>query len=267
MADAGFTAIFCNVGDNPPEAWATVREEAQHYGVVCGPWLRTTDSSGAFRPEFLDSLIRVADEWGTPFICNSEQEINNTGTECTPLINEMCQGHDWALSTEPWPYAGTEWSCIEAPVLPQLFGIEWAADEDVTLEQWFTRGVKCVIPTYGAYNGGQPEWYERLSPYGVYTADDCANDYASWAPLGVYTADRCGGGPIPDPGGGLIGSQDGITAAMNRLRDMDPKGTKLKKGADGKWPSIDTLEDIPLDQWKAYDKLERTLRILKEAHG
>lgn len=64
-----------------------------------------------------------------------------------------------------------------------------------------------------------------------------------------------------------IGSQDGVTATMNRLRDRDPAGTLLVKGADGKWPkaSIDTLTQ-PLDQWKAYDKLERALTLLVADH-
>jgi hypothetical protein len=62
-----------------------------------------------------------------------------------------------------------------------------------------------------------------------------------------------------------IGSQDGVTAAMNRLRDLDPNGTLLKKGADGKWPSINTLTQ-PLEQWKAYDKLERSQTILVDDH-
>ena len=60
--------------------------------------------------------------------------------------------------------------------------------------------------------------------------------------------------------------QDGITAMYNRMRDMDPGGTLLVKGADGKWPSIDTLAETPLGKWKAYDKAERSQRILVEDH-
>ena len=61
-----------------------------------------------------------------------------------------------------------------------------------------------------------------------------------------------------------IGSQHGATAAANRWRDLDPGGTKLKKSG-GKWPSISTLT-IPLDQWGAYDKLERALSITFADH-
>jgi len=58
---------------------------------------------------------------------------------------------------------------------------------------------------------------------------------------------------------------------MNRLRDLDPQGTLLKKVA-GQWPPITAsqenggLEGVPITQWKAYDKLERTLMILVVDH-
>lgn len=61
-----------------------------------------------------------------------------------------------------------------------------------------------------------------------------------------------------------IGSQDGIKAAVNRLRDLDPQGTLLRKSG-GSWPEISTLPS-DLSQWKAWDKLQRTLQILKEDH-
>ena len=62
-----------------------------------------------------------------------------------------------------------------------------------------------------------------------------------------------------------IGYQHGIVAGMNGLRDLDPSKTLLKKSG-GKWPSIDTLEGIPLDQWKAWDKMERAFTILVYDH-
>jgi len=61
-----------------------------------------------------------------------------------------------------------------------------------------------------------------------------------------------------------IGYQHGIVAGMNGLRDLDPSKTLLKKSG-GKWPSIDTLEQ-PLDQWKAWDKMERAFTILVHDH-
>jgi len=64
--------------------------------------------------------------------------------------------------------------------------------------------------------------------------------------------------------GTKIGKQDGIVAAINRLRDFDPAGTLLVKTA-GKWPDISTLP-ADVSTWKAYDKLQRTLQILKDDH-
>ena len=62
-----------------------------------------------------------------------------------------------------------------------------------------------------------------------------------------------------------IGYQNGIVAAVNRLRDLDPAGTLLVK-TGGKWPSIDTIQNVPLENWKAWDKFQRTLTILKDDH-
>ena len=62
-----------------------------------------------------------------------------------------------------------------------------------------------------------------------------------------------------------IGYQNGIVAGVNGLRDLDPSKTLLKKSG-GKWPSIDTLAGIPLDQWKAWDKMERAFTILVHDH-
>jgi hypothetical protein len=62
-----------------------------------------------------------------------------------------------------------------------------------------------------------------------------------------------------------IGAQHGATAAANRWRNLDPGGTKLVKGADGKWPPLNSLT-TPQDQWGAYDKLERALTIAFADH-
>ena len=63
-----------------------------------------------------------------------------------------------------------------------------------------------------------------------------------------------------------IGYNDGIAAEYNRLRDLDPGGTILKKDSKGHWLSLNSLDAVPLDSWKAYDKAERRARILKDDH-
>ena len=64
----------------------------------------------------------------------------------------------------------------------------------------------------------------------------------------------------------VIGDQDGVDATMNRLRDLDPAGTIMVKDAKGKWPPLSSLDSVPLDKQKAYDKLQRALTILVEDH-
>jgi len=267
MGAAGFGAIFCNVGDYPLDRWSIVRERAQAAGVVCGPWLRTAEGgSGDFDPERLGFLIDVADDWRAPLIVNSESELKGTGRDVTSFIADEVGERDAALSMEPWPFANVDWSPVaHLPLLPQIFGPSWAEDADDARAEWYRVGMSCVVSTFGSYSGWSPDLYDRLSPYGVYTGDDCGNDFARWAALGTrdpYAPDTPTNGGDDDVQ--TIGYQDGITAAVNRLRSLDPGGTLLVQSG-GKWPSIDTLT-VPVENWKAYDKLERTLRILKDDH-
>jgi len=51
-----------------------------------------------------------------------------------------------------------------------------------------------------------------------------------------------------------IGDQDGIHASIERLRKLDPGGTKPSRNPND------------LATWGAWDKLERTLQILKDDH-
>ena len=264
MKAAGFGAIFCNIRDFSPPEWETVRERAATAGVVCGPWARTIDADGNWDPEQLNLILDVAYAWDdSPYIVNSEKELNDSGSELTSHIQRVCGADDWALSMEPWPFASVDWTPIKAPVLPQIFGPQWGTDCADAVWEWHHRGVRCVVPTFGAYNGA-PGDYDLLSPYGLYTADDCGNQFSPWSATGQH--DPCveqptNGGDVATP----IGNQDGIKAACNRLRDLDPSGTLLQK-AGGSWPDISTLQQIPVSSWKAYDKLQRTLQILKEDH-
>jgi hypothetical protein len=62
-----------------------------------------------------------------------------------------------------------------------------------------------------------------------------------------------------------IGNQDGIKASVNALRDLDPTKTLLVKDPASGWPDLSTLP-TDLGKWKAWDKLQRTLQILKDDH-
>jgi hypothetical protein len=64
-----------------------------------------------------------------------------------------------------------------------------------------------------------------------------------------------------------VGEQDGVTAGANRLRDLDPAGTLLRRTAEGKWPNMwDELADVPVSDWKAWDKWQRSFQIVVDDH-
>jgi len=271
MKAAGFGSLFCNVGDYPPSEWKLVRDGAAAAGLVCGPWLRTADAHNEFDPGRLLDLIDIADAWNwAPLIVNSEKEIDHTGDDLTSYIADELGDRDAAISVEVRPFGAVDWRPLAYyPILPQNFPAETGIGDtdDAIRENWYRAGVKCVVITYGTYGGMTPDEFPRLSPYGLYTADDCGNNFARWSALG--TVEPCVG--EPNGGGGetdmeLIGSQHGATAALNRLRTLDPGGTALPRNPDGTWPPLSMLQGTPLDKWKAYDKLERALGIAFADH-
>lgn len=270
MRDAGFGAIFCNIGDHAPEAWNVVRDRARAAGVVCGPWLRTADASNRFDFDRFHALLRCADAWGTPLIVNSESELQGSGTELTTYIDAQLGGRDAAISVEPWPFDNVGWwPFADRVVMPQHALSVASYDEQGLRDVWHAYGVKCVVLTYGSFDKTSPSGYARLAPFGVYTADDCANDYAAWRAVGTTTPCASPPDPPPDPEDDMqtIGTNDGVAATLNRLRTLDPAGTILKPDAKGKYPAdLSSLDGVPLDQWKAYDKLQRSLKILVADH-
>ena len=269
MRDAGFGGVFCNIGDYPAEDWEeVVRPRALGLGMVCGPWLRTADASNKFSVEKLDQLVFAADDWQSPLIVNTESEAKGSGDKITAEIAETVGAREAAVSMEPIPFANVDWTPIgHLPVLPQCFGPEFANVNDIR-DLWQAYGVKCVFPTFGTYSGWTPETYPLQAPYSLYTADDCGNEFERWSPTSIGYRGCVETPPVPPDGGDMqkIGSQHGVTSAMNRLRTLDPAGTLLVQDPyTAKWPSLDTLTQ-PLDQWKAYDKLERSLIILVTDH-
>lgn len=260
MLEAGFGSVFCNIGDFSPAEWQTIRDRAESLGMVCGPWLRTAEGGdGEFDPERLGFLIDTAHEWGTPYIVNTEAEADFSGSDITAFIAEETRGDDAALSMQPWPFASVDWGPVShMPILPQIFGAQWAADVAAARAEWFRVGATCVVDTYGTYDGTPPEAYPRLSPYGLYTADDCGNVFAPWSPAGSaspYPPDD--GAPPPTNGGTMekIGDQHGITAFVDWLQaqpDMPERKPNYDPAKPGTWP------------WP--ERLERTLTILAKDH-
>lgn len=264
MKAAGFEGVFCNVGDFAPEQWDVVRQRCQALGMFCGPWARTAKGDP---PQWdqakLERIIQTADRWGAPLIVNSEKELDGSGATITTEIAKAIGTRDAAISMETTPFASVDWSPVaHLPVLPQVFPAE-SGKFDTTeawRKAWWDAGMRCVYMTFGTYAAkhGRPEptWYELQAPYSLYTADDIEDGpagYPNWSPTSTgYVA--CKEASMK------IGDQDGISASANRLRALDPGGTIVPQGK--------TIDDLtqPLSQWKAWDKLERTLRILKDDH-
>jgi hypothetical protein len=275
MKAAGFGGVFCNIRDYPVEAWEDVIvPRAQEQGMFCGPWARTNDENNNFDPDVLDAIIYCADDWHSPLVVNSESEVKASGSEITKEIAAAIGARDGAVSMEPWPFADVDWTPLrDIPVLPQIFtDYADAATRPYDCKAgWHEYGVKCVYFTFGSYGTQEPDHYDLKAPYSIYTGDDCGYDYAAWSPTSTgYVGCVDQPTPIPPTNGDddmqKIGSQHGVTAAVNRLRTNDPEGTLLVPDAKGKWPPLETIAGTSMDRWKAYDKLERSLLILVQDH-
>lgn len=267
MKAAGFAGIFCNVIDYPYEAWEEIiRPRAHANGMVCGPWGRTghpPPQGVGFEEARLDRIILVADRWQAPLIINSEKEIDGSGDAVTDLIAKKVGKREAAISSEAWLYPSVDWrSVAHLPMLLQIFPTESEAANRPADCKWHAHdeGLECVYLTFGTYGGMKPADFDLKAPFSLYTGDAMAAVYPPWSPTssGFQACQEVT--PVPD-----IGSQDGIRAAVNRLRADDPGGTLAPEGVP-KGADLAEYLGKPVDQWKAYDKLERTLQILKDDH-
>lgn len=261
MKAAGFGAIFCNIGDHEPADWDIVRRQAANAGVVCGPWLRTITPGGGFSTDKFNLLLIVADAWQAPCIVNSESELKGSGDKITRFMANVIGRRDVAFSVECWPFSNVEWWVLNKyPVLPQLFPqeAEVAKHPEDVKSIWHQYGMNCVVLTFGSYGGIDPNTFNRMAPYGVYTADDCGGEFYRWSPQGTY--DPCLAPPVtmpkpPEEIMAQIGSQHGITAFVDWLQKQP--------GIPGRGPNY-KKED--LSTWPWPEKLERTLNMLREDH-
>ena len=155
---------------------------------------------------------------------------------------------------EAWPFANVDWTPLaNYPMLPQIFPIESypAQFPDDCRDQWHICGINCVVLTFGSFREQKASDYNRLTPYGVYTADDCGGNYEAWASQGTRNPCIC----IPEPEETVekIGSQSGVWTLANRFRKQ--------------WPNL-TGKPNPNDHttWGAIDKWERAMLILIRDH-
>jgi hypothetical protein len=261
MEAAGFGAIFCNIGDYHPDEWALIRERAENANVVCGPWLRTQTVTDNFSTEKLDYLITTADDWDSPFIVNSEVELKGSGDQLTKMIADKVGDRDAAVSMEAWPFFDVDWRPLaNLPVLPQIFPVESesAKRPDDCKIQWHKFGIRCVVFTFGSYRTQKPSDYKLLTPYGVYAADDCNNDFQSWRSNGLGSP--CKPLNVTIPPGEIdmadIGTSHGITAFIKWLKKQP--GVPIDHGPDYNPNNPAT--------WPWPERFERTLNMLREDH-
>lgn len=200
MKSAGYQGVFCNIGDaaSPPEAWDTIRQRCSQNGMFCGPWLRTQGTDEGFSETKLSLLSHTADQWNSPFIVNSESEIDHSGDNLTRLIREVIGDRDAAVSTLDRPMNAVSWVPLkDIPILPQLFVDGGRFHISQVKQEWHNYGVDCVFPTFGSYGGRTPQDYILQSPYSIYTADDCGQNYDAWKPTSSgYVG--CVQTPIPE---------------------------------------------------------------------
>ena len=188
MKAAGFAGVFCNIGDpaSPPEAWDTIRQRCAQNGMFCGPWLRTTDENEKFSWERFWTLLDVADLWNPTksiVIVNSESELRGTGDTITKPMQEALGMRDAAVCMEPQPFDNVQWTPFkDIPILAQ-FHPSGRTDVIAMRDLWHAYGVDCMFPTYGSFGGVTPSTYDLKSPYSIYTADDCGQNYAAWSPI------------------------------------------------------------------------------------
>lgn len=257
MRDAGFGAVFANVGDYEVRSWDLIRRNAEQANIVFGPWLRTADEHGEFDSNRLTHLLDVADLWGTPLICNSEKEIDATGADITSYIARRIGLRDAAMSMEVRPFASVDWRPLgHLPMLPQNFPNETGImdSDDEIRRRWHEAGIDCVVITYGAYRSMVPTQFARLSPYGAYTGNDMNRNFMAWQSVGSVSPCQSSEDPVQ-----RIGSQHGITATHDRLKKLDPGGSN---------PAFDPAKPfvLPVEQLKAWDKWARTMTILVTDH-
>ena len=248
--------------------WIRQRNLMDSVSVVAMPWLHVRSMAD------LDRLLATADRWGTRYAGVNIEDVVSDNLS-VPAIGARLEewGGNALIITLPWVANGQGWEALaDYPFALEYFPYDpvWNPifDNQAVLVSHACNEIgqdAKITFLYGTYPGGiaSPARYDLKVAHSFYTGEDIGTTEQQWD-LWDYNAATpfitCGGTPMP-----IIGYNDGIAAAVNRLRDMDPKGTIMVKGTDGKWPPLSSLPP-DVSTWKAYDKLQRTLQILKDDH-
>jgi len=286
---------------DPPQKLYAWRDRCHAYGLGVIPWgwcdardVAGAKAEGRYHAERLDAL--ALDE-EVVYIPNMEAPYDAYGNSSAPQF-PMAEAYGEALTerldslglgisalavtTTPF-FASSQWQLAAAGwvTMPQAFSADYSeatvarAVEHMTGWGWPRAQIRPLVQTYAksdVYPPAEPYLVEsEAAQVGVvpYTVEQAVGENAGRELIRALTPATMRPPCVTETEDNdvqVIGAQDGIVAEYNRLRDLDPGGTLLVRDAKGKWPSISTLDGIPLEQWKAYDKAERRARILKDDH-
>jgi hypothetical protein len=288
------TTVFVQVasGLGPPGAPLTNSKIAEMRSaglrVEAWAWFAGPTQPGGGEPEeearWHAECARAID--ATVLVANLEEYADAHGNQADPRFkypSRYLAALDWpgplGLTTTPlFASDMTDWIRAGACFMPQAFPLENHCDIDRVVRHgmawgWQPWNIRPLLQCYETNNerpdpiplrAQADEWGVGVVPYVIEQA--CDDDGMAW----LTAMQECIIRPTSGSGGGLpdvttiIGPNHGIVAACNRLRYLDPKGTKLGQ-TDGKWDDISTLPP-DLATWGAWDKLQRTLTILASDH-
>lgn len=216
------------------------------------------------------------------FIANMEEQYDAHGNSSDPKYSMPTEYLDVLLpdigdmplgvtTTAKFGSDMRKWIGSGAIYMPQAFPLENFCTVEDAVEHgmawgWPIYQIRPLVQTF--QTGGQWPDFERMNTdaaryeIGVipYTFEQ---GYSVFPELSESIRRPNPEPPLPPPEEGdamqLIGSQHGIVAAYNRMKDIDPAGCN---------PQFDpnNYNALPVEQLKAWDKVARSLMIMREDH-
>jgi hypothetical protein len=191
MKAAGFQWVALTMQapyDYKLDLWETVIQKATAQGVVYLPWaFLYTDADCVKLRAVVDECAQRQNR--TPAgIWDAEKPLdpNQPGGEQLSMeaIVASSKGCEALLSTEPWAFAGVPWWTFPGGIDVQLFPAENEASKDPRScrSRFYSFGSKDVRFQIGVHGCQPSDFPYRESPYSIYAADDCSQNYAPWSP-------------------------------------------------------------------------------------
>jgi len=273
-----FDALCVQVawGTEPVEIFPEWMAQAHSLGIklYAWAWCDGKDVEGEA------NLHRACAEGFDAFSANMEEPYDAHGDSSSPkykMPGQYLHALNWpgplALTTTP-KFASDMGAFIQSGAIhqPQAFSMEnatatFSAAVDHSMSWgWPLSQIRPLIQCYPTL-GVRPDPYELNVeaesydlggiPYVVESALD--GEGKDWLETARPTIEREQPQDHPEDTMEMIGSQHGIKAAYNRMKTIDPAGCNPAFNPDN-------YDALPLDQLKAWDKVCRTLMILRQDH-